>query len=277
MARTYKRWIYTKSCEFPPDGNFRLGQIIGEPTDPAYVLQPLGPLPLLEGMNVETTRRENVRLEDKDELSGQFKAWAKLGFLPARFSSSVAASRSDEYTWHFKSLESRLLSPSLAYVQDAMRHGDVPATLKTWLFKHRVYMVTGVRVVSGARMKRKDQTSMSASLAAEAPLDESVSAGATGNIASSSVESEGFEKATDFVFAYRLNEISYRGNVKHKPYTGGETESSDKAQGPRPSEIEIDDFEVLKISERPLAGSADDFDRVSIPGFEDVECFVPKG
>lgn len=227
-------------------------------------------------MKIETTSRDNVRLEDKDELSGHFKAWAKLGCLPARFSSSLRASRSDQFTWHFKKLESQVFSPSLDYVGNAMRHGDVQASLKKWLFKRRVYMVTGVRIVSGASMKRKDQSAISASISAEAPLDESVSAGAEGGIASSSVDSEEFDKATDFVFAYRLNEVSYRGKVKHKPYTGGETESSGRPQEPKPSEIEIDDFEVLKLSDRPLAGGADDFERTSIPGFDNVECFVPK-
>ncbi len=42
------RWILTKSCDFAPGGTLQLGQILVTPKDPAYVLQPAGPLPLPE-------------------------------------------------------------------------------------------------------------------------------------------------------------------------------------------------------------------------------------
>ena len=71
----------------------------------------------------------------KDELLAQFGAWASLGYLPAGFKSDVSRQRSNEYAWHFDKLESKIMTPSLAYVQAAMRHGDVPTSLKNWSFK----------------------------------------------------------------------------------------------------------------------------------------------
>jgi hypothetical protein len=172
------------------------------------------------------------------------------------------------------------MSPDLPYVADAMRHGDVEISLKNWKnpFKRRVYMVTGVRIVSGAHLKRREAASSKHTGVAEgAAPDQSLSAGTQGDVATSSTESEEFEKASDFVFAYRLNEVEYRGTVAHRPYTGGEAASAEKHPEQRGDEVVIDDFEVLELSEVDLADEEDDFERVQVPGYEEIETFLGKG
>lgn len=277
MSRTYNRWILTKSCEFAPDGNLRLGQILAEPKDPAYVLQPLGPLPLHNNIRPEVTTRSNVSLSDNHELSAQFRTWANLGYIPVQFKIASAKKRLHELNWHFEKLESRIMAPDLAYVDNAMRHGDVEESLRTWRnpFKRRVYMVTGVRIVSGAHLKRREAASTKHTGAAEgAAPDAFVSAGIDANFATSSAESEEFERASDFVFAYRLNEVSYRGKISHRPYVSGETSSADKSPVRRGDEIEINGFEVLELSEVDLSDEEDDFERVLIPGHVETETFL---
>jgi hypothetical protein len=282
MTRTYNRWILTKSCEFSPTGNLRLGQILAKPKDPAYVLQPLGPLPLHKGIEPEITSRSNVSMHDTNELSAQFSAWANLGYIPMQFKSASATTHSHDLQWHFNKLESQIISPSLAYVQDAMRHGDVEAGLKNWKhpFKRRVYMVTGVRIVNGARMVRKDTSSTNNKVVAEgAAPDQSVSAGTQTGFATRSSESEGFDRATDFVFAYRLNEVRYRGVVTHKPYTKGEVASADRSPLNRGPEVEINDFEVFGagIVDIDFSDEEDDFERIEMSGWNGLETYVCKG
>jgi hypothetical protein len=280
MSRTYNRWILTKSCEFAPDGNLRLGQILAEPKDPAYVLQPLGPLPLHNNIKPEVTTRSNVSLSDNNELSAQFRTWANLGYIPVQFKIASAKKRLHDLDWHFEKLESRIMAPDLAYVDNAMRHGDVEESLRSWRnpFKRRVYMVTGVRIVSGAHLKRREAASTKHMGAAQgAAPDASVSAGTDANFATSSTESEEFERASDFVFAYRLNEVSYRGKISHRPYVSGETSSADKPPVRRGDEIVINDFEVLELSEVDLSDEEDDFERVLIPGHVETETFLGKG
>ncbi|KAF3928366.1 hypothetical protein ABW21_db0205146 [Orbilia brochopaga] len=280
MPKTHNRWIHTKSCEFSPAGNLSLGQILAEPKDPAFVLQPEGPLPIPEGIKVEDTSRENINLENKKELSSQFSAWTKLSYLPVHFKGSASATKVHNLTWHFDKIESRIISPTITYVEAAMRHGDVQASLREWMFKRRVYMVTGVRIAIGARMMRKDvlETSLSSSAKGGVP-DQSLSTGIGGGFANKSTDTEEFGAASDFVFAYRLNEVRYKGKITHKPYRGGEVASisADIPQAPKEDGIEITDFEVLRISGIPLAGNAADFDQYDVPGHEDdLECFVAK-
>jgi hypothetical protein len=281
MSRTYNRWILTKSCEFSPNGNLRLGQILAKPKDPAYVLQPLGPLPLHEGIAPEITSRSNVGMHDTNELSAQFSAWANLGYVPMQFKAASATTYTHDLQWHFDKLESQIMSPSLAYVRDAMRHGDVDAALKNWKhpFKRRVYMVTGVRIVNGARMVRENTSSSNNKVVAEgAAPDQSVSAGTRAGFATQSTESEGFDRATDFVFAYRLNEVRYRGVVTHKPYTDGEVASADGFVVRRGPEAEINDFEVFGtgIQDIDFSDEEDDFERIEILGHEGSDTYKSR-
>ncbi|KAH7000680.1 hypothetical protein EDB80DRAFT_895847 [Ilyonectria destructans] len=274
MTREYKRWIFTKACDFAPAGTLQLGQVLAKPKDPAYVLQPTGPLDLHEGMKVEHVTRVNLNMQTNDEMTGQFSAWAKLGYLPAYFKASAATQRSHDYVWHFETLESYTTSPTLAYVTAAMRHGDVPATLKGFLFKTRVYMVTGVRVAKGARMRRRDQASTSLEAAGQTSgPDQSVTAGTQVKMEEKKLDAEDFDKSSDFIFAYRLNEVRYRGTVTHKPYAGGETAYADAPRAGTKSEIVLDDFEVLKIVDIPVGKDAKNFEAITVPGFEDLECY----
>jgi hypothetical protein len=277
-SRTYNRWIFTKSCDNSPDGNLRLGQILAKPKDPAYVLQPRGPLSLEDDhIKPEITSRSNVSIHDANELSAQFSAWANLGYVPVHFKASSSSNHMHDVEWHFDRLESQIMSPTLAYVQKAMRHGDVEASLQHWKFKRHVYMVTGVRIVSGARMRRKDKTLVDNTLMAQgAAPDQSVSAGTRAKLAASSSESEEFDKATDFVFAYRLSEVSYRGTIKHKPYTKGEVASADKRVVQNEFEVEVTGFEVLELVEFDLSDEEDDFERVPVSGYDELESFVSK-
>ncbi len=197
--------------------------------------------------------------------------------MPARVKAGAAVARSHHYVWHFERLESKIMAPSLAYVRDAMGHGDVPSTLASFLFKRRVYMVTGVRVVAGARMQRERRAKASVGADAEASdPGQAVAAGARASASREQLDTEEFGKASDFVFAYRLNEVHYRGTVTHRPYTGGETSSADAPAAKRESEILIDGFEVLKISDVPFAGNSKDFDRVTVSEHQGMECFLSK-
>ncbi|KAL7918432.1 hypothetical protein ACQKWADRAFT_330826 [Trichoderma austrokoningii] len=181
-----------------------------------------------------------------------------LGYVPAYVKSDASMQQSHDYIWHFDTLESHTTSPTLAYVTEAMRHGDVPATLKGWLFKTRVYIVTGP---FGAEAQTSD-------------LDQAVTVGMKAKVGEKRLDSEDFDKSSDFVFAYRLNEIRYRGTIKHNPYNGSETSSADAPQRQAAMEIELDDFKVLKIVDTPVGKDAKNFEALTVPGFEDLECYV---
>lgn len=168
------------------------------------------------------------------------------------------------------------MTPSLSYVEAAMRHGDVPSTLKKWSFAKRVYMVTGIRVVRGATMSRSSEASTKFATSAQLTTNTGFDpVGVDAGISSSSSKGESVGGISDFVFAYRLNEIRYRGTVTHRPYRGGDVSSAEE-HAQVPSEVSVDDFEVLGISEDAFRGREADYQRVTVHAAEDLECYIGR-
>ncbi|KAL7815163.1 hypothetical protein V8C26DRAFT_402604 [Trichoderma gracile] len=277
MPENSNHWILTKSCDFAPDGSLQLGQILAEPKDPAYVLQPYGPLAFPEGMKIEHGRREGLSMQTKGELSAHFLAWAQGSILSAGQNADATRKSSNQSAWHFRELETHTMTPSLAYIELAVRHGDVEASLRRWRWRRRLYMVTGVRIARGARMRRLDgeYSEFEAAMQAAVP-EEVVILGAKAMLGQKQLGSEMFDKASDFVFAYRLNEISYGTKIVHRPYKGGEMASADAPDESHEPRVVVDDFEVLGLVDIPFGGNSTRFEMVPIPGHEELQCYTSK-
>lgn len=209
MDRTYKRWIFTKLTEFSPTGTLRVSQILAELFDPAYVLQPSDPLATPKDIIKEDGKLSGVSLAEANEMSAQFGLWAKLtDVAPIGGSIEGTKRKAQSQRWHFESIESKIIASSPEFVNAAPRHGDVPAKLKKWFFKRRVYMITGVRIVHGPCMKRADEeleSGKGTAQGSETGQGVPVNVGMGGEGLSKSSKKEAFASASDFVFAYRQN------------------------------------------------------------------------
>jgi len=82
-----------------------------------------------------------------------------------------------------------------------------------------------------------------------------------------------FEKTTDFVFAYRLNEVNYRGKITQNSYTKGETSAAGDLPTPK-AVRELDDFDVIGIDEEEVDAEDCGLEGIAIPGFDELECFL---
>ena len=278
MPRTYNRWILTKSCDFPPNGPLQLGQILAEPFEPGYVLQPAGPLEIPSKLIHDPTFQEGVNIDSTSELAANFGLWARVIGVPAGGGFQVEVDRSTEMAWHFKKLESRTASPSLAYVRAAMKYGDVPETLKTYLFKRRVYMVTGVRAAHGAHMEKRDQDETLVQARIDGDLSSQeipVAAGARAGAAMIDAETHKFDSASDFVFAYRLNEVHYRGKITHKPFKKGEISAAEGPDSGR-RELSYEDFDVDQLETEDFDGDGyeESFEEHDVPDHLDLKCLI---
>ncbi|KAF2176116.1 hypothetical protein K469DRAFT_531594, partial [Zopfia rhizophila CBS 207.26] len=242
-----KSWVYTKTTDYKPGGVLSLGQILSDPTNPASVLQPLGPLPLPAELKPEHRRQDGVNMDTASEMGAMFGVWAKVTSLPIGVETEMEKDASSELIWRFESLDSNIMSPPIEYTRNAMNHGDVQEALKKWGFKKRVYMITGVRTAHGARMEKTEShsSSVQAQLAADgSPHGVPVGGGVRGGHSSSATNKVTFEKTTDFVWAYRLNEVNYRGKITQKSYTKGETSAAGDLSTPEAVQ-KLDDFDVI--------------------------------
>lgn len=263
MSRTYEGWIYTKTRKFEPNKRLQIGQILAKPFQPEFSLMPTGPLTVPGDVLQDKTEDSNVSRSSSHDLRAMFKFWADLNPLPVGADTDIDVERSNTLSWHFDSLKSTQISPTLQYVQASMEHGDVPAYLKTFHWDKRVFMVTGVTIAEGARMEKIDMQSAEAYASAKADLSGLgfATAGVAGGLEFKDSSMEKLGKTTDFILAYSLNEVFYR-KITHRPFRKGEVQSIQK-EGDKESEDsarEIDGIVVDDIAEEPYQSGDNDVD-----------------
>ncbi|KAI0171207.1 hypothetical protein BJ166DRAFT_518147 [Pestalotiopsis sp. NC0098] len=274
MNATHDGWIFTRTRKFAPNGRIQIGQILPKPFQPESALMPFGPLTPPEKLAEDITKDENVDLSTETELTALFKLWANVNLVSVTASSGAHLDRSNSLIWHFDSLESRQISPPLSYVQDSIKHGEVPQYLNPptqkksrWSFakksaERRIFMVTGVTVAQGARMARKNTRAAGAGISGS--VDPSgtrvVAAGGKTNIESKHMDNEELGASSNFVFAYSVNEVFWR-TLTHAPFRKGEVQNVDNSSAPDETTKEkLQSTVVDEIAEEPYQGGDDDVD-----------------
>ena len=126
-------------------------------------------------------------------------------------------------------------------------------------------MVTGVRIARGASMKASESAEWDIKAKGEGDASSQglpIKAGAEANASRSHSEDVRAEKLSDFVFAYRLNEITWHGWVSQKPYTHGETAalggSSGEDEEDNHASIEYEGYELERIKDKAFDGDLED-------------------
>ena len=264
MPRVNKPWIFTKAKEFEEGKTLQLGQILADPKNPAHVLMPGGPLPVPKELIQESSFQTSVDIESKDDLVAMFGLWTTVAGQPAGGKAGGSVTRSDEISWHFEKLTGKIVSPSVEYVKSSLLHGDVPSYTSRLHLTKRLWMITGVRVAHGGRMTKKNSRSVGvdAKVHVDATTTMPLEAGASAHLEKSKEDKESFKKASDFVYAYRLSEISYWGEPRHEPYVKGEVAGGTGVEG-------SDSEEEVEL-EPCVGGMKADFNGY---GFNGVEIF----
>jgi hypothetical protein len=263
MSQTHDGWIFTKTRKFAPNGRLQIGQILAKPFQPEFSLMPTGPLPVPDDVLQDKTEDSNASLSSGHNLKAMFKLWVDLNALPVGADTGIHVEHSNTLSWHIDSLKSTQISPTLQYVQASMQYGEVPGHLKTWRWDKRVFMVTGVTIAEGARMVKSDLRSAGAHASAKADLSGVglSTAGGAGQLESKDTNTEKLGGASNFVFAYSLNEVFYR-KITHKPFRKGEVQSlqEDGSKEPEDGADEVDDVVVDDVAEEHYQGEDKDID-----------------
>jgi hypothetical protein len=228
MPLTHDGWIFTTTRKFAPTGRLQIGQILAKPFQPEFSLLPIGPLPIPSDILRDETEDSNTSLSSAYDLKALFKLWADLNVLPAKGGASINIERSDRLSWNFDSLKSTQITPTRQYVQDSLQHGEVARYIEAWSWPwdRRLFIVTGVTIAEGARMEKSRSRAAAIEAAGNVGISSSGSArvGGEGHLESTDTNTERLGGASDFVFAYSLNEIFYR-KVTHRPFRKGEVQS----------------------------------------------------
>ncbi|GAB7350552.1 hypothetical protein MBLNU459_g1133t1 [Dothideomycetes sp. NU459] len=254
-----KTYFLAPTRATPPDGPIVLGNVIASPLRPEHAINGDPPPPFLNKNEPYSTQVTDWKNERERAQCGSGGIWAKfLQFLGAGGNGSLSIKSSKCDVYEFDKLTTTYFVPSTRYVTRSLEDPEVQDYMH-YNPSGRLYMITGIKVASGATVALEKAREWGLSLQVGVDmtiLGVPITAGPEVRIARSSREKESFSMASDFVFAYQLIQIKYkRKKMKsHTDYTRG-------------AMFGIDDNQPAKHD--------DDEDEFELAGLADAESFLP--
>jgi len=240
-----KPWILTKTTSVVPEGYIRLGKIIRTARNPRSSLQAEGPVEGWEDfVHKNKEELQQFDMTKNDNITVAFKAWLKAVGIPVSGSASAHVDSKHDYDVSITKIEGETMEPNNDYIRKAIKSKDVQERIEaSWNPKSPyVYMVTGVRLAHGLKMK-KNREEKSAGSEAEAQGDGSshnvpLQGGASGKVEAGQTTSITFDAASDCVFAYTVIAIKVTANsvVKRKEVKGQVSGIEDGQEQQKPVE-----------------------------------------
>lgn len=143
--------------------------------------------------------------------------WAKFVDIVAGGNLGVQGNKSGDDKYEFAEIETQFFEPTFQYIAQS---NDIPAVteyIKRTAFRRYMYMVTGLKIVRGAKVATERRRGFGGNAQIEvggaaAGLPVQLGPDISGKV--SEVDRESFGESSDFVFAMRLREIYYQ---KGKP------------------------------------------------------------
>lgn len=255
-----KNWIITSGQDYSPGGALSLEQILQNPWDPASGLLTEGTIPIPASATRDRTTKGSFIMQYNDRLNVSFRLWAEINSAPVAGNISGERDTVHDSYWHIESLSGDIFLPPLSYVKRVLHSGDVPSKTQWWKLRRKVYMVTGLRIAHGAQIE--SQVSSSSRLHATVEADASsqgvpLSGGGGGGGGRNQSQFLRTESISDFIFAYRLNEVTYRVWTSHKPFTTGQTAGAETKD---PGNDSDEDMEPDRFDLKDKGTKINDFD-----------------
>ncbi|KAH8770832.1 hypothetical protein F5883DRAFT_551252 [Diaporthe sp. PMI_573] len=280
-------WIICPDFIYPPGRSISLGNVLEDPFAPH---EPLCRLHTEKWPELTKTSESEVTLT----LGGSRGANASVGadliaMVSAKISGDVKTSNSTEYTMRALRAEYFTSHPAESAILELLlpieRARDAIFSARSWLWPHRLFIITGLRIAVGFHRSSNHEASRGAGVSAD-PAGALLAAGAP---LSANAEVGGFVQRNkgysstadeDIVLAYRLARISPRG-WKNKQLTlaeyrlsdTGRTLGDDSGKG-REGRAEIELVDAAEMDVMP-ADDEDDEDqgmKARIVSLEDDLC-----
>jgi hypothetical protein len=226
MANNQICFFYAPTWDYPPGGPIKLGNVISSVKNPHHALHCVPP----EGTDVFSTSKRSVQYTKEKLRGGKFSILTKfLSFLGigadvgAELDNRWENPCSDQHdmfaiddtslaeTFSFDTIETSQFSPTTPYLQGCLEAEGVRRFLQIARYRKPVYVITGVKVVTGAKAESLKSHSVGANL--EVELDGTVWSGVPVS-GGPGLEGKAGSKAStkwsatdDFVFAFRVTKV----------------------------------------------------------------------
>jgi hypothetical protein len=206
-----KWWFLAPHWDIVPDKYLCLGHIIRNPSDPMNTLN-------------AAERVTNLRQPSTLIAQGTYEAtlaghgdtnlalWARLTeMVPIGAKASANFRRDDLDIFKIETVKTTIFMPTNQYLAESIAAGpQVQSALNRTVFRASLYIVTGVKIATGAKFSQSTSTDKSGQLEATADTGQGVSAGGSASAAKDYSKAVSFEQSDPFVFAFQLRKILYK-------------------------------------------------------------------
>ncbi|KAF4962442.1 hypothetical protein FSARC_9471 [Fusarium sarcochroum] len=273
MANREFFYFYAPTWDSPPDGPIKLGNVISSVKRPD---RPLFCSPPSQDTDIFETEKKSVQYTKEKLRSGRFSILTKfLSVLGFGVDVGAEVERSDEETFVFQALETTHFIPTPAYLQKCIEDDRVRRHLEISRFRKPVYIITGLKVVTGAEANTLKSRTVGGNLSVE--VGGTVWSGGTvpigggpgleGKVTSS--QRTKWEGSSDFVFAFRVSKV----NVKK-----GEINEGEFRKGAMLNDgwkVKQPDVSIVSVEEPDARGEGFDEEKL-MDDDEVVLCAIPR-
>jgi hypothetical protein len=235
----------------PPTGPIQLGYIIKSIDDPYSALNSGE---YIEPDHVHRTWKSNFKASSSQIQKCKFGLWSELLQLTGLGGSlNLSHNREAEYIYVFDRVETSFFVPSDEYYMESLSLPSIQRYLKNRRYRSPVYIITGMKVVRGAKVEMIESKGKEAGekigfnrTLAGVPITIGPEAKVTSKIA----KLNSFDGSSDFVFAIKVRKLTLKrdGTIKHRQVTKGAMfgiEREEPAQDPLEGlSLQVDDEEL---------------------------------
>jgi hypothetical protein len=222
----------------PPDGPLKLGQILDDPKDPRYPLNPDDVVSPLESKLYNQTAIGVTAV--RSQLGNkEFKLWARMAdLIPVGADAEISRNRSSTDIFTIKNIETSYFLPSRKYLEASIKAAeDVKRYLEGGLWGNDVYMITGLKVARDGSVTSFASDGKKTSGQGSVDLTQvavPISAGAKAGSEVASSEATHVASLEPFVLAYQVRKILYKPGKppKTEAYNRGAMFGKDPAGEP---------------------------------------------
>ncbi|PNP74524.1 hypothetical protein FNYG_12147 [Fusarium nygamai] len=275
MANREFYYFYAPTWDYPPDGPIRLGNVISS-VKKAHI--PLINCPPTADTGIYKTEKKKVQYMTEKLRSGKFSILTKfLSVLGFGVDIGAEVERSDEETFVFETLETNEFIPTKEYLQLCIESETVRGWLEQFNYSKPIYVITGLKNVTGAAANTIKSRTIGGNLSAEVDgtvwSGGAVPIGGGPGIEGKATTSEGTKwEGGNFVFAFRVSKVRVKetGEVKSEAeYTKG------ALLDPKEGERKRANVEIIAV-EAPRAQDEGFEEEKLMDGDEEVFCAIPK-
>ncbi|KAM0442275.1 hypothetical protein ACHAQK_004607 [Fusarium lateritium] len=189
MANRQFFYFYAPTWDYPAEGPIKLGNVLSSVKKPHL---PLFTAPPSDETGIFKTEKKSVEYTKEKLKSGRFSILTKfLSVFGFGVDVGAEVERSDEELFKFDTLETTQFIPTSTYLQGCIESEEIRRWLEKSRYRKPLYVITGLKVVTGAEANTAKSRTVGGNLSAE--VDGS----------KQGVKWEG----GNFVFAFRVSKV----------------------------------------------------------------------